>query len=244
MPTGRNSMLAALFFSALPILAAFAVAKGYTSSASPQSPQSPQTETAPVAANSSSSRAQTLLNKLTPAEIAADSLEEMRKNSRADKRLRAANDGTVYLDPMPRNFMPGGVMYVDTVAFTGQGLRGTFNAEAVVDSNGTIEINGWAIDTVLKNSGAAVQLVFASKDSIKIVDTQREERPDIVNVYNGEGYRHSGFTSQTNVNIFEPGDYRIYVRVVCMENAGCQQHDTGRKLSVVKPSGAGKEEEF
>lgn len=236
MPTGRNSMLAALFFSALSILAAGAAVQRFTSSP-PAEPKTPTNTAVPDLP----ARSQTLLDKLTPADIAADSLEEMRKTSRAaEKSARSKADGS--LDPTPRNFMPGGVMYVDTLAFTGQGLRGTFNAEAIVDSNGTVEINGWAIDTVLKNSGAAVQLVFASKDSIKVVETQREERPDIVNVYNGEGYRYAGFTSQTNVSLFEPGEYHIYVRVVCTENAGCQQHDTGRHLSIVKPSN--KEEEF
>lgn len=249
MPTGRNTMLAALFFSALSLLAALTAAQSLTASKPVQSSTPPVTATetpeleVPVKASKPGLAA---LEKLTVGENPGDSLEEMRKPRKIVQSRRkdddAANEDEGYLDPMPRNFMPGGVMFVDTVAFTGEGLRGTFNAEAVVNSNGTIEINGWAIDTVQKNAGANVQLVFAGKDRIKVIDTEREERIDIVNVYNSEGYRYAGFTSQTNVNQFEPGNYRIFVRVVCMENAGCQQHDTGRQLSIVKPTK--KEEEF
>lgn len=243
MPTGRNSMLVALFFSALPLLAALAAVQTLTASrkSPPQSASEKSVSEVPVQATKPGLAA---LEKFVAGDLPGDSLEEMRKPRKtAQSRAREpVEEDDTYLDPMPRNFMPGGVMFVDTVAFTGEGLRGTFNAEAVVNSNGVIEINGWAIDTVQKNAGAKVQLVFAGKDRIKVIDTEREERVDIVNVYNGEGYRYAGFTSQTHVNQFEPGNYRIFVRVVCMENAGCQQHDTGRQLSVVKPTK--KEEEF
>jgi len=243
MPTGRNTMLVALFFSALPLLAALAAVQTFTAS-KPNTTQTTSEKPVTEICVKASKPGLAALEKFVAGENAGDSLEEMRKPRKTvqSRRGEPVEEEDGYLDPMPRNFMPGGVMFVDTVAFTGEGLRGTFNAEAVVNSNGVIEINGWAIDTVQKNAGANVQLVFAGKDRIKVIDTEREERIDIVNVYNGEGYRYAGFTSQTNVNQFEPGDYRIFVRVVCMENAGCQQHDTGRKLSIVKP--AKKEEEF
>lgn len=146
------------------------------------------------------------------------------------------------VDPTPKGYVPGGLMYIDTVLFKGRGFSGIFAAEALVDTQGTIEVNGWALDTRSKDAGASVELVFASPTHMLVVPTERVERPDLVNVHNNEKYKMGGFSARMGVEGFQIGEYRLYVRITCTNQADVLQLPTDRRFIFRQPSRG--EEEF
>lgn len=134
------------------------------------------------------------------------------------------------VDPTPKNYVPGGLMYIDNVLFKGQGFTGAFSTEALLDSQGTMEIIGWALDTHRRDAGSSVELVFASPSHMVVVPTERIDRPDLVHIHTNEKYKMGGFSARMGVESFQAGEYRLFVRITCTGLAGVQQLPTDRRF--------------
>ena len=81
-------------------------------------------------------------------------------------------------------------------------------------SNLSIELNGWAVDSLSKNGNTRTYLVFKNEDDEIIVPTIRTSRQDVANSFGVQSYINSGWMAIVPTQDFKEECYNISLRIL------------------------------
>lgn len=86
----------------------------------------------------------------------------------------------------------------------------------LVHVKGVVNFGGWAVDSSTNTVPAELQLFLkdAAGFSYFADISQRSDRPDVVSVFNMEGFLKSGFNLEADLSSLKPGVYAISMRML------------------------------